>query len=116
MGCFSQKDSLENKIKILKLERMEVQLERSKKMKQLEEMDNRKIQKCYIPDYIDPDFARENNLLDCENTEIKKNDKKRNKADHSMKEENDLKRNKKNEKSKNNDNKEKKIKKEKKKE
>ena len=48
----------------MKLERMEVQMEKEKELKKLSEMEGHTIKRQQIPDYIDPAFAREKQLYD----------------------------------------------------
>ena len=67
MGCSGPREKLEDQMMVMKLERMEVQMEREKQLKKLSEMDGRKIQKNNIPDYIDPEFAREKKLYEDDN-------------------------------------------------
>ena len=67
MGCSGPREKLEDQMMVMKLERMEIQMEREKQLKKLSEMDGRKIQKNNIPDYIDPEFAREKKLYEDDN-------------------------------------------------
>ena len=67
MGGSSDKESTENKMMLLKLERMEIQMEKEKELKKLSDLEGRQVQRGKVPDYIDPVFARENNLLEAIN-------------------------------------------------
>lgn len=89
MGCSGPREKLEDQMMIMKLERMEVQMEREKQLKKLSEIDGRKIQKNNIPDYIDPAFARERKLYEDDNNNAKvtggKNKKEKNKKEKDKK-------------------------------
>ena len=89
MGCSGPREKLEDQMMIMKLERMEVQMEREKQLKKLSEIDGRKIQKNNIPDYIDPAFAREKKLYEDDNNNSKvtggKNKKEKNKKEKDKK-------------------------------
>ena len=90
MGCSGAKEKLEDQMMLVKLARMEIQMEKEKELKKLSEMEGKPIQRGIIPDYIDPEFAREKNLYDESNlilndkktdiTKSKKNNKKDAKA------------------------------------
>ena len=89
MGCSGPREKLEDQMMIMKLERMEVQMEREKQLKKLSEIDGRKIQKNNIPDYIDPAFAREKKLYEDDNNNSKvtggKNKKEKSKKEKDKK-------------------------------
>ena len=59
MGCGSPKKDVENQMMIMQLERVNIQMERAKNIKLLEDMDGCKMKINPIPDYIDPKFAEE---------------------------------------------------------
>ena len=88
MGCSGAKEKLEDQMMLVKLARMEIQMEKEKELKKLSEIEGKPVQRGVVPDYIDPAFAKEKNLYDDElvlsdkNTDItrKKNDKKIDKA------------------------------------
>ena len=63
MGCSNSREKIEDQMMQIKLKRMEIQMERQNRIKELSEMEGRKI--CYkdIPDYIDPRFAKEKNII-----------------------------------------------------
>ena len=64
MGCSGAKEKLEDQMMLMKLARMEIQMEKEKELKKLSEMEGKPIQRGVIPDYIDPVFAKEKNLYD----------------------------------------------------
>lgn len=74
MGCSGAKEKLEDQMMLMKLKRMEIQMEKEKELKKLSEMEGKPIQRGVIPDYIDPVFAKENNLY--EDDEFFADDKK----------------------------------------
>ena len=65
MGC-SAKESLEDQMLLMKLDRLEIQMEKEMQLKKLGEMHGAPVRKSIIPDYIDPVFAKENNLYEGE--------------------------------------------------
>ena len=73
MGCSGAKEKIEDQMMLMKLARMEIQMEKEKELKKLSEMEGKPIQRGVIPDYIDPVFAKEKNLYD---DEFVLNDKK----------------------------------------
>ena len=81
MGCGDIKDKLEDKMMLIKIQRMELRMEREKELKKLEDMDGHQIKKSQIPDYIDPTFAQENRVYEenNEDSETDKNKKKKSK-------------------------------------
>ena len=66
MGCSGTKEKLEDKIMLIKLARMEIQMEKEKELKKLSEMEGKPVKRVLVPDYIDPVFAKENNLYEDE--------------------------------------------------
>ena len=64
MGCAGAKEKIEDKMLLVKLERMEIQMEKEKHLKKLEEIEGHTIRRSYVPDYIDPKFAREKQIYD----------------------------------------------------
>ena len=75
MGCSGAKEKIEDKMMLLKLERMEIQMEKEKELGKLSEITGHKIKSGKIPDYIDPKFAKEKNIYD-DDDEFYNNDKK----------------------------------------
>ena len=49
---------------LMKLERMQLQMEKEKQLKKLSDIEGHEIQGAHIPDYIDPKFAKEKNIYD----------------------------------------------------
>ena len=86
MGCSGEKEKIEDKMMIMKLERMEVQMEKEKILKRLSEIEGRTVRSSLIPDYIDPKFAEEKKIYNAdlgnnEKTDINgKDDKKEKKG------------------------------------
>ena len=64
MGCTGAKEKLEDRMMLMKLKRMEIQMEKEKELKKLSEIEGKPVQRGIVPDYIDPVFAREKNLYD----------------------------------------------------
>ena len=64
MGCAGAKEKIEDKMMLVKLERMEVQMEKEKELKKLSELEGHSIKRSHIPDYIDPKFAKEKQIYD----------------------------------------------------
>jgi hypothetical protein len=58
MGCGSTQKNIENEMMIMELERVKLQMERRKNLKMLEDLDGIKRKANVIPDYIDPQFAK----------------------------------------------------------
>ena len=69
MGCAGAREKIEDKMMLMKLERMEVQMEKEKRLKQLSELEGHAIKRNHIPDYIDPKFAREKQIYDDDDDE-----------------------------------------------
>ena len=75
MGCTGDRQTIEDKMMLLKLKRLEVQFTKDKELEKLEEIDGKPIRKMKIPDYIDPEFAEEKNFpTGWENESDKDND------------------------------------------
>ncbi len=58
MGCSGIQKNIENEMMLIEYERINLQLERMKTLKKLEEIDGIKRKGNAIPDYLDPKFAR----------------------------------------------------------
>ena len=58
MGCGDAKRNVENEMMIMQLERANIQMERQKNLKLLEEIEGKKRKIITIPDYIDPGFSK----------------------------------------------------------
>ncbi len=59
MGCTSSQKNIENEMMIMELERVKIQMERRNNLKMLEDIDGIKRKANVIPDYIDPQFAKD---------------------------------------------------------
>ena len=70
MGCAGAREKIEDKMMLMKLERMEIQMEKEKELKKLAELEGHTIKRCHVPDYIDPKFAKEKQIYDDEDDEI----------------------------------------------
>ena len=57
MGCGDTKEKLENQMVKMKMERVEVQMERQNQLKLLKEIDGCEYKFKEIPDYIDNDYT-----------------------------------------------------------
>ena len=64
MGCAGEREKLEDQMMLMKLERMEIQMEKAKALQKLSEIEGHKIQRNHIPDYIEPKFARERQIYE----------------------------------------------------
>ena len=64
MGCAGAREKIEDKMMLIKLERMEIQMEKEKELKKLAELEGHTIQRSHVPDYIDPKFAKEKQIYD----------------------------------------------------
>ena len=62
MGCAGAKETLEDKMLLMKLDRLEIQMRKEVELKKLNEKYGEPIRKSIVPDYIDPEFAKEYNL------------------------------------------------------
>ena len=96
MGCSGDKEKIEDKMMLMKLERMEIQMEKEKQLKKLSEIEGHSVKGVEVPDYIDPQFAKDNNIYnddDDGDDEDKKTDAngKLNKKDKKGKKEKDKK-------------------------
>ncbi len=58
MGCGDAKKKVENEMMIMQLERANIQMEREKNLKLLEDMEGKRRKTKIIPDYIDPEFSK----------------------------------------------------------
>ena len=70
MGCAGEREKIEDKILLMKFERMELQMEKEKELKKLSDIKGHEIKGSHIPDYIDPKFAREKRIYDDDYEEI----------------------------------------------
>ena len=80
MGCGSPREKIEDEMMVYKLERMSIQMEKEKELKKLAEIEGHPIERSKIPDYIDPQFAKEKRLYIDQNSE--NNNEKINKDDN----------------------------------
>ena len=64
MGCAGAREKIEDKMMLMKLERMEVQMEKEKELKKLADLEGHTIKRGHVPDYIDPKFAKEKQIYD----------------------------------------------------
>ena len=64
MGCAGAREKIEDQMMLMKLERMEVQMEKEKHLKRLSEIEGHDIKGGQVPDYIDPKFAKEKKIYD----------------------------------------------------
>ena len=62
MGCGTAREKLEDEMMVYKLERMDIQMQKEKELKKLAEIEGHEIERHQIPDYIDPQFAKEKRL------------------------------------------------------
>ena len=76
MGCGSAREKIEDEMMVYKLERMEIQMEKEKELKKLAEIEGHAIERHQIPDYIDPEFAKEKKLYEQDNEDNKSKKKK----------------------------------------
>ena len=93
MGCAGAREKIEDQMMLMKLERMEVQMEKEKELKKLSEIEGHTIKGQKIPDYIDPKFAKEKQIYDDDDEEngVKKTDDARKKDKKSDKNKKDKK-------------------------
>ena len=63
MGCAGAREKIEDQMMALKLERMEIQMEKEKELKKLAEILGHTVKRPIIPDYIDPKFAKEKKYM-----------------------------------------------------
>ena len=80
MGCGSAREKIEDEMMVYKLERMEIQMQKEKELKKLAEIEGHTIERHKIPDYIDPEFAKQKKLYEeyQNDDNSKKKDKKLN--------------------------------------
>ena len=78
MGCSGEKEKLEDRILLMKLDRMEIQMQKEIALKKLVDK-GVAVKQGFIPDYIDPVFAKENNIYD--DDEYMLNNRKTDKSD-----------------------------------
>ena len=64
MGCGSAREKIEDEMMVYKLERMEIQMQKEKELKKLAEIEGHTIERHKIPDYIDPEFAKQKKLYE----------------------------------------------------
>ena len=116
MGCAGEREKIEDKMMLIKLERMEIQMEKEKELQKLSDIVGHEIKGSHIPDYIDPKFAREKQIYDDDDEAIgykKTNDSRKKEKSEKKK---DNKNDKKKENKKDKKDKKEKVKKEKRKE
>ena len=87
MRCSGDVQIIKDKMMLIQLEWMEIQMAKEKELKKLFEIEGGPIERKNIPDYIDPVFARENNISTDYNYIIKA----KNNAQKTEKDENKLK-------------------------
>ena len=78
MGCGSPREKIEDEMMVYKLERMQIQMEKENELKKLAEIEGHAIERTKIPDYIDPEFAKEKKIYEeyqNEDTDQPKNNK-----------------------------------------
>jgi hypothetical protein len=78
MCCSGEKEKLEDRILLMKLDRMEIQMQKEIALKKLADK-GVAVKQGFIPDYIDPVFAKENNIYD--DDEYMLNNRKTDKSD-----------------------------------
>ena len=76
MGCAGAREKIEDKMMLMKLERMEVQMEKEKELKKLADLEGHTIKRGHVPDYIDPKFAKEKQIYDDDDDDDEIGDKK----------------------------------------
>ena len=86
MGCTNTREKIEDKMMVYKLERMEIQMEKEKELKKLAEIEGHTVERHNVPDYIDPDFARERKIYEKEKEKLKKKKEKDEKSSKKDKE------------------------------
>ena len=74
MGCSTIKENLENEIMKLQIQRIKIQMEKYKELEKLSKIEKHKIKPNFIPDYIDPKFAKERQIY-IKNSKDKKSEK-----------------------------------------
>ena len=63
MGCSGEREDLEEQIMLMKFDRMVIQLQKELAMKKLSDK-GVAVKQGFIPDYIDPSFAKENKIYE----------------------------------------------------
>ena len=63
MGSSGSREDIENQMSLIKLQRMEIQVEKEKELKKLSEMGGGDVQRNEVPDYIDPPFAKKKKFV-----------------------------------------------------
>ena len=63
MGTSSSREEIENQMSLIKLKRMEIQVQKEKELKKLADIDGTAVKGNQVPDYIDPEFAKKKNLF-----------------------------------------------------
>ena len=88
MGCSSTREKIEEIMMIYKLERMQIQMEKEKELQRLTEIVGHSIKRNTIPDYIDPEFAKEKKINEgyLDDDKPKKKVKNKNKSSKKKKE------------------------------
>ena len=84
MGCGSAREKIEDEMMVYKLERMEIQMQKEKELKKLAEIEGHTIERHKIPDYIDPEFAKQKKLYEEVQDDDKAKKNKDNKLDNSQ--------------------------------
>ena len=80
MGCGTAREKLEDEMMVYKLERMEIQMQKEKELKKLAEIEGHTIERHQIPDYIDPQFAKEKRLYPIQDENINNNNENTDKS------------------------------------
>ena len=76
MGSSSSREEIENKMSLIKLKRMEIQVQKEKELKKLADIDGNAVKGTQVPDYIDPEFAKQKNLFTENGNTAKNKDEK----------------------------------------
>ena len=63
MGCSDNKKKIQDQMTLLKLERMKIQTQKDKELKKLSEIEGKELKRICVPDYVDPEFAKANNIV-----------------------------------------------------
>ena len=74
MGCTNDVQIIKDKMMLLKLERMEIQMAKEKELKKLSDIEGRPIKAADIPDYIDQEFHKETYYIDKKKKDNNKNE------------------------------------------
>ena len=62
MGASNDMQTIKDKMVMLGMERIEIQMKKAKAMEKLAELEGHQIEKSVVPDFIDPSFAKEKNI------------------------------------------------------